>query len=98
YGGGGSKSGGAGVALLGGGYVDNAGGRIAGTGDGVSINGAAGTVTNSGTISTHSIHQFNIGILLGQGGTVVDSGTIDAADPGGGGTAIAFFGTGSNLL
>ena len=84
-----------GVVLLG------AGGSVANTGkgaliqgwDGVYIGGAAGTVTNSGTIAgTGTSNSF--GVILHMGGTVVDSGAIT----GGSGTAISFGGSGGNLL
>jgi O-antigen biosynthesis protein len=74
-----------GVSFAAGGSVRNlAAGDIGG---GVYIGGAAGSVTNAGTLEGSAI-----GIDLAAGGTVVDSGSI------GGTTAILFGGTGGSLL
>jgi adhesin HecA-like repeat protein len=81
-----------GVDLSAGGPVVNDGRIVDTNGLGVRIIGAAGTVTNSGTIAgTNSI--FGVGIVLVAGGTVIDSDTII-----GGATAVYFGGTGVNLL
>ena len=72
-----------------------AGGSVGNTGfiqgfSGVYLGGGAGMVTNSGTIAGTDL----AGVILAEGGTVVDAGTIT----GGTGTAISFGGTGGNLL
>jgi hypothetical protein len=82
---------GAAVVSDAGGIVANArGAQIAGATGGIDLKNAAGTVINLGMVTGSS----GIGADLEDGGTVIDAGTI----AGGNGTAIAFGGTGSNLL
>ena len=72
------------VALNGGGSVTNgaAGAMsalITGSGTGIYINNAAGTVTNFGKIASTSATSGN-GIVLEDGGSVTNSGTVQNAD------------------
>ena len=67
---------------------------IQGVGSGVAINGAAGGIINSGTISGTST-AFGTGVYFGvAGSTLTNAGTIS----GGGGTAVAFSGGGNRLI
>jgi hypothetical protein len=80
-----------GVVLMSSGSVSNAAmGVISGAAYGVGALGAA-TVTNAGMIGATG--TAGIGVTLVTGGTVIDSGTVSGAA-----TAVAFGGTGSNLL
>ena len=69
------------------GAANDAGAAIAGSLDGVEVIADTATVTNFGIIGGTAF-----GVMLGGGGTVVDTGTIS------GSTAIHFGGTGDNLL
>jgi hypothetical protein len=99
------------VVVVGGGYLTNSQGGYIGSG-GVFFGGGTGTIVNHGQIvdtnglgvdldaggsvgNTGLIEGSSIGIgIYGAAGTITNSGTIS----GGGGTAISFGGTGSNLL
>ncbi len=86
---------GAGIDLdLGGGISNGASGAtgalIAGSQNGINVYGAAGTVTNYGTIAGSG----GAGIYLGAGGTIVNFGTISGAN----GTAISLGQAGGNAV
>ena len=81
---------GLGVVLSAGGYVDNSGtaALISGYTGGVLIAGGAGTLVNSGTISSTG-SLFNLGVYLGAGGYVDNSGTAALISGYGVGVSIA---------
>jgi hypothetical protein len=85
-----------GVVLQSGGTVTNTGGLIQGTGQGVQILGAAGTINNSGMISQTGGGGSN-GISLSAGGKVTNTGTINAQGTISG-HGIIFVGTGGTVI
>ncbi|MGC2411840.1 MAG: hypothetical protein WA459_03960, partial [Stellaceae bacterium] len=68
------------VGLYKGGSVANTGTGLIEGYTGVYIAGAAGTITNSGTIVAAGIGGFGIGVNLGAGGSVGNTGLIEGYD------------------